>query len=186
MSPTAGHVLAIDQGTTSSRAIVFRADCSIAAIAQQEFPQHFPQSGWVEHDPEDIWRTVLATAREALAKAGLEPRDIAAIGITNQRETALVWDRATGKPIHNAIVWQDRRTAAACRALADAGHEAKIAAQTGLLLDPYFSATKIAWLLDHVPGARTKAERGELAFGTVDFIPAVASHRRCGPRNRRH
>ncbi len=168
MSPTAGHVLAIDQGTTSSRAIVFRADCSIAAIAQQEFPQHFPQSGWVEHDPEDIWRTVLATAREALAKAGLEPRDIAAIGITNQRETALVWDRATGKPIHNAIVWQDRRTAAACRALADAGHEAKIAAQTGLLLDPYFSATKIAWLLDHVPGARTKAERGELAFGTVD------------------
>ncbi len=168
MSATAGHVLAIDQGTTSSRAIVFCADCSIAAIAQQEFPQHFPQSGWVEHDPEDIWRTVLATAREAIARAGLAPRDIAAIGITNQRETTLVWDRATGKPIHNAIVWQDRRTAATCRGLADAGHETTIAAQTGLLLDPYFSATKIAWLLDHVPGARTKAERGDLAFGTVD------------------
>jgi glycerol kinase len=162
------HVLAIDQGTTSSRAIVFRADCTIAAIAQQEIPQHFPQSGWVEHDPEDLWRTVLATGREAIARARLAAPDIAAIGITNQRETALVWDRASGKPIHNAIVWQDRRTAGQCRALAEAGHEALVAARTGLRLDPYFSASKIAWLLDHVPDARAKAERGELAFGTVD------------------
>ena len=162
------HILAIDQGTTSSRAIVFRRDCSVAAIAGEEFPQHFPRSGWVEHDPEDIWRTVLATARDAIAKAGLAARDIAAIGIANQRETALVWDRASGKPIHNAIVWQDRRTAPLCRRLKDAGVEAQVAARTGLLLDPYFSASKIAWLLDHVPGARTKAERGELAFGTVD------------------
>jgi glycerol kinase len=163
-----GHILAIDQGTTSSRAIVFRADCTIAAIGQQEFPQLFPQSGWVEHDPEDIWRTVLATARQAIAKAGLTARDIAAIGITNQRETTLIWDRTTGRPIHNAIVWQDRRTAALCRTLRDAGHETLVVARTGLLLDPYFSATKIAWLLDQVPGARARAERGELAFGTVD------------------
>jgi glycerol kinase len=163
-----GHVLAIDQGTTSSRAMVFRADCTIAAIAQQEFPQRFPRSGWVEHDPEDLWRSVLATCREAMAKAGLAARDIAAVGIANQRETALVWDRATGRPIHNAIVWQDRRTAEMCRTLKDAGHEALVAARCGLLLDPYFSASKIAWLLDHVPGARAKAERGELAFGTVD------------------
>jgi glycerol kinase len=162
------HILAIDQGTTSSRAIVFRADCTVAAIAQREFPQRFPQSGWIEHDPEDLWSTVVATAREAIAKAGLAARDIAAIGITNQRETTLVWDRGSGKPIYNAIVWQDRRTAALCRTLKDAGHEAKVAARTGLLLDPYFSATKIAWLLDNVPGAREKAERGELAFGTVD------------------
>jgi glycerol kinase len=162
------HILAIDQGTTSSRAIVFRGDCSIAAVAQQEFPQHFPQSGWVEHDPEDIWRTVLATCRDAIARAGLTARDIAAIGIANQRETTLVWDRVAGKPIHNAIVWQDRRTAPLCRKLKEAGAEAQVAARTGLLLDPYFSATKIAWLLDHVPGARARAERGELAFGTVD------------------
>src|SRR3984893_3201196 len=119
------YILAIDQGTTSSRAMVFRADCTIAAMAQQEFPQHFPQSGWVEHDPEDLWRTVLATCREAIAKAGLAARDIAAIGITNQRETTLVWDRATGKPIHNAIVWQDRRTADMCRTLKNAGGEAQ-------------------------------------------------------------
>src|SRR6202158_5499180 len=163
-----GHVLAIDQGTTSSRAIVFRADCTIAAISQQEFPQRFPRSGWVEHDPEDLWRSVLATCREAMAKAGLAARDIAAVGIATKREPALVWDRATGRPIHNAIVWQDRRTAGMCRALKDAGHEALVAARSGLLLDPYFSASKIAWLLDHVPGARGKAERGELAFGTVD------------------
>jgi glycerol kinase len=162
------HILAIDQGTTSSRAIVFRRDCTIAAIAQQEFPQHFPRSGWVEHDPEDLWATVLATSREAIAKAGLMARDIAAIGIANQRETTLVWDRATGKPIHNAIVWQDRRTAEMCRRLEDAGGEGQVTAHTGLLLDPYFSASKIAWLIDHVPDARTKAERGELAFGTVD------------------
>src|SRR5499427_3545051 len=162
------HILAIDQGTTSSRAIVFRGDCSVAAIVQQEFPQHFPQSGWVEHDPEDIWRTALATSRDAIAKAGLAARDIAAIGIANQRETALVWDRASGKPIHNAIVWQDRRTAAMCRRLKDEGGEAPVGARTGLRLDPYFSASKIAWLLEHVPGARARAERGELAFGTVD------------------
>jgi glycerol kinase len=162
------HVLAIDQGTTSSRAIVFRGDCSVAAAAQQEYPQHFPQSGWVEHDPEDIWRTVLATCRDAIARAGLTAGDIAAIGVTNQRETTLVWDRATAKPIHNAIVWQDRRTAALCRKLKEAGAEPQVAARTGLLLDPYFSATKIAWLLDNVPDARARAERGELLFGTVD------------------
>src|ERR1700687_4762610 len=162
------HVLAIDQGTTSSRAIVFRADCTIAAIAQHEFPQRFPRSGWVEHDPEDLWRSVLATCREAMAKAGLAARDIAAVGIATKREPALVWDRASARPIHNAIVWQDRRTAGMCRALKDAGHEALVAVRCGLLLDPYFSASKIAWLLDHVPGARAKAERGELAFGTVD------------------
>src|SRR3984893_209857 len=162
------HILAIDQGTTSSRAIVFRRDCTIAAIAQQEFPQHFPRSGWVEHDPEDLWATVLATSRAAIAKAGLTAHDIAAIGIATQRETTLVWDRATGRPIHHAIVWQDRRTAEMCRRLKDAGSEAQVTARTGLLLDPYFSASKIAWLIDHVPDARTKAERGELAFGTVD------------------
>jgi glycerol kinase len=162
------HILAIDQGTTSSRAIVFRADCSVAAVAQQEYPQHFPRSGWVEHDPEDIWRTVLATGRDAIAGAGLAARDIAAIGITNQRETALVWDRATAKPIHNAIVWQDRRTAPLCRTLREAGTEPQVAAQTGLLLDPYFSATKVAWLLDNIPDARSRAERGDLLFGTVD------------------
>ncbi|HMA71716.1 MAG TPA: glycerol kinase GlpK [Xanthobacteraceae bacterium] len=162
------HILAIDQGTTSSRAIVFRHDCTIAAVAQQEFPQHFPHSGWVEHDPEDLWRSVLATGREAVAKAGLTARDIAAIGIANQRETTLVWDRATGTPIHNAIVWQDRRTADMCRRLKDAGGEAQVTTRTGLLLDPYFSASKIGWLLDHVPDARGKAERGKLAFGTVD------------------
>jgi glycerol kinase len=162
------HILAIDQGTTSSRAIVFRRDCSVAAVVQREFPQHFPQSGWVEHDPEDIWRTVLATSRAAIAKAGLVARDIAAIGIASQRETTLVWDRATGKPIHNAIVWQDRRTAEMCRTLKDAGREAEIATRTGLLLDPYFSASKIAWLLDRMPDARARAERGDLAFGTVD------------------
>jgi glycerol kinase len=162
------HVLAIDQGTTSSRAIVFRADCTIAAVAQQEFPQHYPASGWVEHDPEDLWRSVLATCRAAIAKAGLAARDIAAVGIANQRETTLVWDRATGQPIHNAIVWQDRRTAEICRKLKDAGGEALVARRSGLLLDPYFSASKIAWLLDNVAGARAKAERGALAFGTVD------------------
>lgn len=162
------HILAIDQGTTSSRAIVFRADMGIAAIAQQEFPQHYPESGRVEHDAEDIWRTVLATARDALAKAGLAARDVAGIGITNQRETTVVWDRATGRPIHRAIVWQDRRTADTCRRLADAGHGPDVSAKTGLLLDPYFSGAKIAWILDHVAGARARAERGELAFGTID------------------
>jgi glycerol kinase len=161
-------ILAIDQGTTSSRAIVFDAAMNPVASAQQEFRQIFPASGLVEHDPEDIWSSVVATARQALAQSGLAANDIAAIGITNQRETTLIWDRATGKPIHNAIVWQDRRTDDICQALRGAGHEATIAARTGLLLDPYFSATKIAWLLDHVDGARTAAQAGRLAFGTID------------------
>jgi glycerol kinase len=162
------YVLAIDQGTTSSRAIVFRGDISIAASAQQEFPQHFPASGWVEHEPEDIWTSTIMVCREALEKAGLGPKDIAAIGITNQRETTVVWDRATGKAVHRAIVWQDRRTADICAKLKGEGHEPTISAKTGLIIDPYFSGTKVAWILDHVPGARERAMRGELLFGTVD------------------
>src|SRR5580693_984758 len=162
------HVLAIDQGTTSSRAIVFRADISIAASAQAEFAQHFPASGWVEHEPEDIWTSTVACCREAMKKANVTAKDIAAIGITNQRETAVVWDRATGNAIHRAIVWQDRRTADICAQLKSEGHEPAITAKTGLILDPYFSGTKVAWILDHVPGARERAERGELMFGTVD------------------
>jgi glycerol kinase len=161
-------VLAIDQGTTSSRAIVFDADLSLLGLAQREFAQHYPASGWVEHDPDDIWRTTVETARQALDAATLAAGDIAAIGITNQRETCLVWDRRTGKPIHRAIVWQDRRTAEACRTLKRAGHEPAITAKTGLLLDPYFSATKITWLLDNVEGARALARAGHLAFGTID------------------
>jgi len=161
-------VLAIDQGTTSSRAMVFRADLSVAGVAQQEFPQHFPASGWVEHDPEDIWNSTIATCRDALKKAGLVAKDIAAIGITNQRETTVVWDRATGQAIHRAIVWQDRRTADFCARLKEEGHEPAITAKTGLIIDPYFSGTKVAWILDNVPGARARAERGELLFGTVD------------------
>ena len=167
MRPSA-HILAIDQGTTSSRAIVFDAQLRPVASARQELTQHYPQPGWVEHDPDEIWQTTVATARDALARSGLSPRDIAGIGITNQRETTVVWDRATGKPIDRAIVWQDRRSADTCRRLKDAGHEPMIAAKTGLLLDPYFSATKIAWMLDKVPEARARAMRGELAFGTVD------------------
>jgi glycerol kinase len=162
------HILAIDQGTTSSRAILFDAGLRVKAVAQEEFPQHYPGSGWVEHDPSDLWSTVAGTARAAIEKAGISATDIAAIGITNQRETTLIWDRATGEPIHRAIVWQDRRTADTCTALKAAGHEPMITARTGLLLDPYFSGTKIKWLLDHVPGARERAKRGELAFGTVD------------------
>src|SRR6187549_3287763 len=161
-------VLAIDQGTTSSRAIVFRGDISIAATAQQEFPQHFPASGWVEHEPEDIWTSTVATCREALKKAGVTARDVAAIGITNQRETTVVWDRATGQAVHRAVVWQDRRTADICARLKAEGHEPAISAKTGLIIDPYFSGTKVAWILDHVPGARERAGRGELLFGTVD------------------
>ena len=161
-------VLAIDQGTTSSRAIVFRSDISIAATAQAEFPQHFPASGWVEHEPEDIWTSTLATCREALEKANVTAKDIAAIGITNQRETTVVWDRTTGQAVHRAIVWQDRRTADICARLKSEGHEPAISAKTGLIIDPYFSGTKVAWILDHVPGARARAERGELMFGTVD------------------
>ena len=157
------HILAIDQGTTSSRAITFGPDMRPVATAQAEFTQHFPASGWVEHDPEEIWDTTLATMREAA-----QGREITAIGITNQRETTLVWDRTTGAPIYNAIVWQDRRTADSCTALKAQGHEALITARTGLLLDPYFSATKLAWILDNVDGARARAEAGALAFGTVD------------------
>jgi glycerol kinase len=163
----ARYVLAIDQGTTSSRALLFDAEARVAAVAQQEFAQHFPRSGWVEHDPEEIWTSVLATARGAIAKAG-GAANIVGIGISNQRETSVIWERASGRPIHHAIVWQDRRTAEACEALRAAGHEATVTAKTGLLLDPYFSATKIAWMLDQVPGARARAERGELAFGTID------------------
>jgi glycerol kinase len=164
----ADFLLAIDQGTTSSRAILFDAALAPVATAQQEFRQIYPAPGLVEHDPEEIWSSVVTTVRAALAKAGANARDIAAIGITNQRETVIVWDRATGRPIHNAIVWQDRRTANMCAALQQAGHERMITERTGLLLDPYFSATKIAWLLDHVEGAREAAQAGRLAFGTVD------------------
>ena len=161
-------ILAIDQGTTSSRALLFRPDTSIAALAQAEFPQHFPASGWVEHEPEDLWRTTIDTCREAMRRAGATARDIAAIGITNQRETTLVWDRSTGEAVHRAIVWQDRRSAGLCARLKAEGHEPLVATRTGLILDPYFSGTKIAWILDNVPGARARAEAGELAFGTVD------------------
>ncbi len=163
----ARYVLAIDQGTTSSRALLFDAACRVAGVAQAEFAQHFPHSGWVEHDAEEIWQSVVTTAREAVATAGAAA-NIVAIGISNQRETSVVWERASGRPIYNAIVWQDRRTAEACEALRAAGHEPSIADKTGLLLDPYFSATKIVWILDHVPGARERALRGELAFGTID------------------
>jgi glycerol kinase len=162
------YILAIDQGTTSSRAIVFDAQLNIVGVGQQEFAQHFPRSGWVEHDPEDLWRTVLETCRFALSRAGIAARDLAGIGITNQRETTLVWERVSGRPVHRAIVWQDRRTADACDRLKAAGHEPLIRRKTGLLLDPYFSGTKIAAILDATPGARARAERGELAFGTVD------------------
>jgi glycerol kinase len=161
-------ILALDQGTTSSRAISFDHDGSIRAVAQKEFKQIFPQAGWVEHDPREIWQSQLETAREALAKAGLTAGDVAAIGITNQRETTVVWDRATGAPIHHAIVWQDRRTASFCDSLKQAGHAAEIQRRSGLVIDAYFSGSKLRWLLDNVPNARARAERGELAFGTID------------------
>jgi glycerol kinase len=161
-------ILALDQGTTSSRAIVFDAAGGIVAVAQKEFTQIFPQPGWVEHDAEEIWATQVAVANEALARAGLQAADVAAIGITNQRETSVVWDRSTGRPVCNAIVWQDRRTAGACDALKARGLEAGITAKTGLVLDAYFSGTKLAWILDNVPGARAAAAAGTLAFGTVD------------------
>jgi len=163
-----GYILAIDQGTTSSRAVIFDGAMKIVAVGQKEFPQHYPASGWVEHDPEDIWKSVVATVKTALRKAKLEASRITAIGITNQRETAVIWDRATGMPIHNAIVWQDRRTAPLCAKLKKAGLEPKFTRKTGLLLDPYFSGTKFAWLLDNVKGARRRAEKGELLAGTID------------------
>jgi len=161
-------VLALDQGTTSSRAIVFDHAGHILSVAQQEFRQIFPQAGWVEHDPEEIWTTQIAVAREALERIALSSADVAAIGITNQRETTVVWDRATGRPIHNAIVWQDRRTAAFCDNLKSAGLGAPVQRKTGLVIDAYFSGSKLRWILDNVPGARARAERGELAFGTID------------------
>ncbi|MCC6973999.1 MAG: glycerol kinase GlpK [Anaerolineae bacterium] len=164
----AKYILALDQGTTSSRAIFFDQEGQIISAAQKEFRQIYPQPGWVEHDPDDIWSTQIGVASEAMARAGASPRDIAAIGVTNQRETTLIWDRATGRPIYNAIVWQCRRTAPHCEQLKAAGHGERIKARTGLVIDAYFSGTKAAWILDNVPGARARAERGELAFGTVD------------------
>ena len=164
----AHHVLAIDQGTTSSRAIVFDRAGAPVAQSQRELEQHYPRPGWVEHDPATIWQDTVAVCREALAKARLEPAHIAAVGITNQRETVVLWERASGQPVYRAIVWQDRRTGERCRALSAAGHDALVQARTGLVIDPYFSATKLAWLLDEVAGARAAAERGELAFGTID------------------
>lgn len=161
-------ILAIDQGTTSSRAILFAADGSPQHSAQQEFAQHFPADGWVEHDGEDIWQSTLSVCREVLDKAGISASDVAGIGITNQRETTLLWDAETGELLHRAIVWQDRRTAEFCARLKADGHEALISERTGLLIDPYFSATKLRWLLDEVPNARERAERGELRFGTID------------------
>lgn len=164
------YLLALDQGTTSSRAIVFRDDAAIVGLAQREFTQLYPQPGWVEHDPREIWATQVAVAIQALGEAGLAPSRIAALGVTNQRETTIVWDRRTGEPVYNAIVWQDRRTADFCAQLKAAGVETEVQRRTGLLLDPYFSGTKISWLLDHVDGARARAEAGELAFGTVDSL----------------
>ncbi len=161
-------VLALDQGTTSSRAILFDRTGRPISVAQRELRQHYPQPGWVEHDPDEIWSSQLQCARQALATAGAGPKQLAAIGITNQRETTVIWERAGGRPIARAVVWQDRRTSDVCARLAEQGHEADVVARTGLVLDPYFSATKIGWLLDHVPGARARAERGELAFGTID------------------
>ena len=162
------HILAIDQGTTSSRAVLFDAKLQVTTIAQEEFTQHFPASGWVEHDPLDIWSSTISTCRTAIDQAGLNAKDVAAIGITNQRETTLVWDRKTGRAVHNAIVWQDRRTSQMCQDLRAKGFEPLVTEQTGLLLDPYFSGTKLAWILDNVDGAREAAERGDLLFGTVD------------------
>ncbi|MBM3116224.1 glycerol kinase GlpK [Jeongeupia naejangsanensis] len=162
------YLMALDQGTSSSRAVIFNERGEIVASAQREFTQHFPQPGWVEHNPQEIWQSQLQTCREAIAKAGIRAADIAALGITNQRETTLLWDRRTGEPVFNAIVWQDRRTETLCDALREAGLGDAVRSKTGLVIDPYFSATKVRWLLDQVPGVRARAERGELAFGTVD------------------
>ncbi len=162
------YILALDQGTTSSRAILFDREGHICGVGQKEFKQFFPKSGWVEHDASEIWSTQIGVAQEALANAGVRASEVAAIGITNQRETVVVWDRKTGKPVHHAIVWQDRRTAGYCDALREAGHEAMVRERTGLLIDPYFSGTKLKWLLDNVEGVRARAEAGELAFGTID------------------
>ena len=162
------YLLALDQGTSSSRSIIFDAGGKPLAIAQKELTQHYPQPGWVEHDPQEIWRTQLGTAREVLQRAGVGADQIKAIGITNQRETTVVWDRASGEPIHHAIVWQDRRAEQTCVALRERGLEDTIRAKTGLVIDAYFSGTKLKWILDQVPGARQRAANGELAFGTID------------------
>ncbi|MDH5543071.1 MAG: glycerol kinase GlpK [Nitrospinota bacterium] len=162
------YILAIDQGTTSSRAILFDGYANLVSQDQKEFMQYFPRDGWVEHDPEEIWNTTLEVCWKALSTKSVKAKDITAIGITNQRETTVIWERKTGKPIHKAIVWQDRRTAEICRKLVEGGHEETIRAKAGLVVDPYFSATKIAWILDNVPGARKRADAGELAFGTID------------------
>jgi glycerol kinase len=162
------YVLALDQGTTSSRAILFDEEGGVVSVSQREFPQIFPQPGWVEHDAKEILNTQRATAREAVRKSGVPLKNIMAVGITNQRETTVLWDRQSGEPLHNAIVWQDRRTAARCAELKDVGAESLVRERTGLVIDPYFSGTKLAWLLDEIPGARRRAERGELAFGTID------------------
>src|SRR4051812_8699725 len=168
MSYSATHLLALDQGTTSSRAIVFDRHGNQVSMAQREFRQIFPQPGWVEHDAAEIWQSQLQVAREAIERAALGAEAIAALGISNQRETTVLWERATGTPVSHAIVWQDRRTAGMCDALKARGLEKNFHAKTGLVLDPYFSGTKLAWMLEHVPGARAKALAGELAFGTVD------------------
>src|SRR6266481_3342328 len=162
------YLLALDQGTTSSRALVVDHNGKVVAVAQKEFTQIFPQPGWVEHDPKEIWASQIGVASEALSRAGASTKDVAGIGITNQRETAIVWDRKTGEPIHNAIVWQDRRTAPMCDKMRADGLESVVQEKTGLVIDAYFSGTKVAWMLQNVHGAREKAERGELAFGTVD------------------
>src|SRR6202453_1350276 len=162
------YILALDQGTTSSRAILFDSSGAIRSVAQREFRQIFPQPGWVEHDPEEIWSSQNAVAAEAIASEGIQPGDLTAIGITNQRETTILWDRETGTPVYNAIVWQDRRTAEFCAQLQKGGNEDLIRTKGGLLIDPYFSGTKVAWILDNVEGARGRAEQGKLAFGTVD------------------
>ena len=174
------YVLALDQGTTSSRSLLFDVRGRVVSLAQREFTQHFPKPGWVEHDANEILDTQLWTIAEALRSAHASPRDVVAVGITNQRETTVLWDRHFGEPVAPAIVWQDRRTAAECEQLRAAGHEPEIAARTGLRLDPYFSATKLAWLLDHVPDGRSRTERGELAFGTVDswLLFKLTGHRR--------
>ena len=165
---TSRYLLAIDQGTSSSRAVLYDHDTRVVASEQQEFTQHYPQPGWVEHDPEDIWQSVQKVSHGAMQAGSARATDITAIGITNQRETTVIWDRKSGKAVHNAIVWQDRRTARECEALKQQGSESRVAAKTGLRLDPYFSATKIAWILDNVAGVRERAGRGELAFGTID------------------
>jgi glycerol kinase len=162
------YILSLDQGTTSSRAIIFDEKAEVIGSAQKEFEQHFPQDGWVEHNPNDIWSSTLESARQALSKANIEASSVAGIGITNQRETTVVWDRKTGNSIHNAIVWQDRRTSEFCESIRERGLEEKISSRTGLVIDPYFSASKISWILNNIAGARQRAENGELAFGTVD------------------